>query len=139
MAKYLQLQHSLRVVFSSLFLFYFQKSPLHVCMYVDKQKKIESTAPVLAPNGMFGMSGMSGMCDVTRYQVDTKGVQFSSICVNIVLFSTQRSFVFKHLCKNCIVLDTKSFVFKHLCKYCIVLKHLCKYFIFLDTQRSDDV
>ena len=32
-----------------------------------------------------------------------------------------------------------SFVFKHLCKYCIVLKHLCKYCIVLDTQRSDDV
>ena len=49
---------------------------------------------------------MSGMCDVTRYQGDTKGLLFSSIYVNIVLFSTQRSFVFKHLCKYCIVLDT---------------------------------
>ena len=40
---------------------------------------------VLAPNGM------CGMCDVTRYQVDTKGLLFSSICVNIVLFSTHRA------------------------------------------------
>ena len=33
---------------------------------------------------------MCGMCDVTRYQGDTKGLLFSSICVNIVLFSTHR-------------------------------------------------
>ena len=31
-----------------------------------------------------GMSGMSGMCDVTRYQGDTKGLLFSSIYVNTV-------------------------------------------------------
>ena len=47
------------------------------------------------------MSGMSGMCDVTRYQSDTKSLLFLSICVHIVLFSAQRSFVFKHLCKYC--------------------------------------
>ena len=33
---------------------------------------------------------MSGMCDVTRYQGDTKGLLFPSICVNIVLFLTQK-------------------------------------------------
>ena len=50
------------------------------------------------------MCEMSGMCDVTRYQGDTKGLLFSSVYVNIVLFLTQRSFVFKRLCKYCIVL-----------------------------------
>ena len=30
------------------------------------------------------------MCDATRYQDDTKGLLFSSIYVNIVLFSTHR-------------------------------------------------
>ena len=35
------------------------------------------------------MCGMSGMCDVTRYQGDTKGLLF-----------------FKHLCQYCIVFDT---------------------------------
>ena len=39
---------------------------------------------VLVPNGM------SGMYDVTRYQGDTKGLLFSSIYVNIVLFSTYK-------------------------------------------------
>ena len=38
--------------------------------------------------------------------LNTKGLLFSSIYVNIVLFSKQRYFVFKHLCKYCIVLDT---------------------------------
>ena len=33
---------------------------------------------------------MCGMCDVTRYQGDTKGLLFSSIYVNIVLFSTHK-------------------------------------------------
>ena len=61
---------------------------------------------VLAPDGM------SGMCDVTHYNVDTEALLFPSICVNIVLFLTQRSFVFKHLCKYCIVLDTKVFCFQ---------------------------
>ena len=41
--------------------------------------------------------------------LDTKGLLFSSIYVNIVLFSTQRTFVFKYLCKYCIVLNTKVF------------------------------
>ena len=31
---------------------------------------------------------MRGMCDVTRYQGDTKGLLFSSLYVNIVLFLT---------------------------------------------------
>ena len=42
-------------------------------------------ATVFVPDGM---SGMSGLCDVTRYQGDTKGLLFSSSYVNIVLFST---------------------------------------------------
>ena len=66
---------------------------------------MESTTAVLAPNGI---CGMCGMCDVTGYQGDTKGLLFSSIRVNIVLFSIQKSFVFKHLCKYCIVLDTQG-------------------------------
>ena len=35
-------------------------------------------------------NGMCGMCDVTRYQSETKGLLFSSTCVNIVLFSTHK-------------------------------------------------
>ena len=53
--------------------------------------------------------------------LNTKGLLFSSIYVNIVLFLTQRVFCFQHLCKYCIVLDTKVFCIRHLCKYCIVL------------------
>ena len=50
---------------------------------------------------------MCGMCDVTRYQGDTKGLLFPSIYVNIVLSLTHKgSFVFKYLCKYCIVLNT---------------------------------
>ena len=58
---------------------------------------MDSLRTVLNPDGM------CGMCDVTRYQGDTKVLLFSSICVNIVLFS----FAFKHMCKYCIVLDTE--------------------------------
>ena len=36
------------------------------------------------------MCRMSGICDVIRYQGNTKGLLFSSICVNIVLFSTHK-------------------------------------------------
>ena len=41
----------------------------------------------MAPDGM---CGMSGMCDVTRYQGDTKGLLISSIYVNVVLFSAHK-------------------------------------------------
>ena len=53
--------------------------------------------------------------------LDTKGLLFSKIYVNIVLFSKQRSFVFQYLYIYCIVVDTKVFCIKYLCKYCIVL------------------
>ena len=43
--------------------------------------------------------------------LNTKGILFSSIYVNVVLFSAQRSFVLKHLCKYCIALDTQSLLF----------------------------
>ena len=51
-----------------------------------------------------GMCGMSGMCDVTRYQLDTKGLLFLSIYVHIIFFSTKKVFYIKHLCQHCIVL-----------------------------------
>ena len=72
-------------------------------------------AAVIIPEGI---SGMSGMCDVTRYQGDTKGLLFSSIYIDIILLSKQRVFCIKHLCQYCMVLDTQrmsrhkgSFVF----------------------------
>ena len=93
--------------------------------------------------------------------LDTKGLLFSGIYVNIVLFSRQRPFVFKHLCKYCIVLDTKGLLFSSIyvnivlfstqrvfcfqasmyILYCsrhkgsFVFKHLCKYFALFSIQR----
>ena len=47
---------------------------------------------------------MSGMCDVTRYQGDTKGLLFSSICVNIVLFSTHKGVMMSEIeIKICLI------------------------------------
>ena len=63
---------------------------LHIQSYKQRQKA--GITPLFVPDGM---CGMSGMCDVTRYQGDTKGLLFSSIYVNIVLFSTQRVFCFQ--------------------------------------------
>ena len=88
--------------------------------------------------------------DKGSFVLKTKGLLFSSIYVNIVLFLTQRVFCFqvfmyysqhkgsfilsicvlfliqrvfciRHLCQYCIILDTKVFYIKHLCQYCIVL------------------
>ena len=36
------------------------------------------------------MCGMCGLCDVTRHQDDAKVLLFSSICLNIVLFSAYK-------------------------------------------------
>ena len=94
------------------------------------------------------------------FVLNTKGLLFSSIYVNIVLFLTQRvfcfqvfmsilycsqhkgSFVFKHLCKYCIVLNTKGLLFPSICVNIVlfatqrsfVFKHLCRYCIVLDTR-----
>ena len=43
---------------------------------------------------------------IVVYCCRNKGSFVLSICVNIVLFRTQRSFVFKHLCQYCIALNT---------------------------------
>ena len=65
-----------------------------VCLGAHQQQGIADSAAVLI---------LCKYCIV----LNTNSLLFSSIYVNIVLFSTQRSFVFKHLCKYCIVLDTQ--------------------------------
>ena len=67
---------------------------------------------------------------------NTKGLLFSSIYVNIVLFSTQRVFCFQvfmycsrykgsfvlDICVNIVLFSIQRvFYIKHLCQYCIVL------------------
>ena len=68
--------------------------------------------------------GMCEMCDITRYQGETKGLLFSSICVNIVLFSTHKGVMtFNDVREECLECHMTSNDVREECLECHMTSH----------------